>query len=295
MTRTTAFPQFLHSCIIKGRAAAALCALALACSFAAPAAAEESVDKTPLQKIQERGVLTVALYKDFPPFSDKGGGIDFDLATALAAKLGLKMTPLWFDAGDNMERDFRFMVVKGHPLGYGPADLMMHVPVDKEYMQRLKEVEIFAPYHRERYAMARNLEKIPTLDNLEPFEKMPLSVEDNCMGELVMLSADNGRYRENLKIFKTGGEAVAALRSGAVPAALAQQGELEGGLAGASGFEIDLPPQPVLRMRQWALGLAVRSDNLELAKLLQKAMNELVEEGKLKSIMQSYGVRLRQP
>ena len=295
MRRTSAFPQFLRRCNIKGRAAAALCALALACVFAAPAVAEESVEKTPLQKIQDRGVLTVALYKDFPPFSDKGVGIDVDLATALAAKLGLKMTPLWFDAGDNMERDFRFMVVKGHPLGYGPADMMMHVPVDKEYMQRLKDVEIFAPYHRERYAMARNLEKIPTLDNLEPFEKQSLSVEDNCMGELVMLSADNGRYRENLKIFKTGGEAVAALRSGAVPAALAQQGELEGGLAGASGFEIDLPPQPVLRMRQWALGLAVRSDNLELAKLLQKAMNDLVEEGKLKSIMQSYGVKLRQP
>ena len=46
-----------------------------------------------MQKVQQRGVLTVALYKDFAPFSDEGQGIDVELAQALAAKLGVAIGP----------------------------------------------------------------------------------------------------------------------------------------------------------------------------------------------------------
>ncbi|MCX7170857.1 MAG: hypothetical protein NTY41_11365, partial [Proteobacteria bacterium] len=134
-----------------GRATAALCALALAFLMAAPAAADE--EKTLLEKIQQRGTIKVAFYKDFPPFSDNGGGkfsdpgsgIDVALADALAAKLGVTVVPLWFDANEFMERDFRWMLVSGNPLGFGPADLMLHCPVDSDYMARVKDVTIFAP------------------------------------------------------------------------------------------------------------------------------------------------------
>jgi ABC-type amino acid transport substrate-binding protein len=293
MVRSSVFPAVLRSFQKGGRAAAALGALALSFLLAAPVAGAE--EKSALEKIQLRGTLTVALYKDFAPFSDNGRGIDVDLAQALAEKLGVKMSPLWFSAGEKMDDDLRKMVWKGTPIGYGPADLMMHVPVDRQYMVKNDQAKIFAPYHRERFAMGRQLEKLPTLDNLEPFEKLPIGVEGESMGALVMLSADSGRYRENLKIFKSSEEAVVALKSGAVAAVIAQQGELEGGLGDDSRFAIEPPPHPVLKMQQWVLGLAVKADSDDLAKALQKAMDELIADGTVQSIMQRYGVKHRQP
>jgi ABC-type amino acid transport substrate-binding protein len=294
MAQWAVFPAVLRRFRTGGRAAAALGALALALHIA-PLAGAEAGEKTALAGIQQRGILTVALYKEFAPFSDNGRGIDLDLAEALAAKLGVKMSPLWFHAGERMEDDFRKMVWKGTPIGYGPADVMMHVPVDRDYMARVEQVKIFAPYHRERFAIGRQLEKLPTLESLEPFEKLSLAVEGESMGALVMLSADNGRYREKLKIFKNAEEAIDALKSGTVVATLAQQGELEGILGEDSSFAIELPPHPVLKMRQWMLGLAVKAENDDLAKALEGAMNELLADGTVKTIMRRHGVKHRQP
>jgi hypothetical protein len=171
----------------------------------------------------------------------------------------------------------------------------MHVPVDRNYMAMVKQVKIFAPYHRERFAVGRLLEKLPTLESLEPFEKFSLAVDGESMGALVMLSADNGRYRDKLKIFKSAEEAVDALKSGTVVATLAQQGELEGILGDDSRFAIELPPHPVLKMRQWMLGLAVKAESDDVAKALEEAMNELLADGTVKSILQRHGVKHRQP
>ena len=252
-------------------------------------------DLTALQKIQKSGVLTVALYKDFAPFSDEGHGIDVDLAQALAAKLGVKMSPLWFNAGETTDDDLRKMVWKGTPIGYGPADLMMHVPVDRQYMAKVDQVKIFAPYHRERFALGRQLEALPTLENLEPFEKLSLGVEGESMGALVMLSADGGRYRDKLRIFKSSDDAIKSLKSGAVVAVLGQQGELEYGLQNDPRFAIDLPPNQLLKMQQWMIGLAVKVDNVELIAALENAMNELLADGTVTRIVQHYGLKHRQP
>lgn len=46
--------------------------------------------------------LKVAVYNALAPFSDKGQGIDADLASALARKLGLKLRLLSFNAGDDL-------------------------------------------------------------------------------------------------------------------------------------------------------------------------------------------------
>ena len=63
-----------------------------------------------LAKLQQAGILKVAVYKDFAPFSGKDSGIDIDFANALAQKLGLKLSLLPFDAGENLNDDLRNMV-----------------------------------------------------------------------------------------------------------------------------------------------------------------------------------------
>jgi cystine transport system substrate-binding protein len=52
-------------------------------------------------KIKQSGMLKVAVYNDFAPFSAANQGIDIDLADALAKKLGLKLSLLPFNAGDD--------------------------------------------------------------------------------------------------------------------------------------------------------------------------------------------------
>ena len=127
--------------------------------MAAPARAD-------IEKIKKSGVLRVAVYDNFAPFSNRSSGIDIDLADALSKKIGLKMTLLPFPAGENLGDDLRNMVWKGHYLGYGPADLMMHVPVDRLLMNENPQVTIFAPYHTETVRLVRNIASVPQYSGL---------------------------------------------------------------------------------------------------------------------------------
>ena len=45
----------------------------------------------------------------------------------------------------------------------------------------------------------------------------------------------------------------------------------------------------------WAVGLAVRKDDEDLARSLQGAMNELADSGELRAIFASYGVQVARP
>lgn len=257
-----------------------------------------AADAYDLAQVKARGQIRVALYKDFEPFSDddKGGsGVDVDIARLLAEKLGVKLQPLWFDADENTDDDLRNMVWRGTLFGYGPADFMMHVPVDKEYMAKNDKVIFFAPYYRERFAIARNLERVDKLESLEAFRSQKIGVEGATYPDTILLSADAGAYRANVVHYKTAGEAIQGLKNGEVSAVMAMQGELEGGLAGAKGFAISEPPLPVLNRRQWPLGLAVKAGHEELARALQQAINELASDGSLAKAFARHGVTYRAP
>ena len=95
-----------------------------------PAHADEHMDA-----IHKRGRLKVAVYNNFPPYSDAGKGIDVELGRALAARLGLQAEIIGFQAGEDMGDDLRNMVWKGHYLRGEPADVMLRVPVDPKFAQ----------------------------------------------------------------------------------------------------------------------------------------------------------------
>lgn len=246
-------------------------------------------------RVQKAGVLRVAFYNDFSPFSGDGKGSDVDLAGALAARMGLKMSPMFFDADENMDDDLRNMVWKGHYLGYGPADMMMHAPVDREYMARQDKVEFIAPYHRERYAVAFDTRRVDRLDTMTPFEKLPFGVVVDTLPDSVMLSADGGRYRAQLRHYKTLGEAVSALKTGEVAGVMALQGELEGALGADRHFAVEQAPIAMLNTRQWPVGIAIRKGEPQLGRAVMAAMNGLVSDGEVKRIMARHNVQWRAP
>jgi len=271
-----------RSCLRCFSAAAAAAALG---PFAAPAHA------TSLAKVRERGALVVGIYNDMPPFHVKGRGIDVALAQALADALGVKLSLLPFNADENMNDDLRNMVWRGHYLGYGPADALMHVPVDKPLMDATPQVSIFAPYYRERVVIARNLERLPVLESLQQLGRQPVAVPGQSIAGWLMIGADGGAYRDQLSTqWQDGTQCALALQRGEVTVAAGLASELESVLRGDPRFAIEALPSPRAPRDGWAAGLAVKQDATDLAQALQAAMNQLSERGSLKEMFAQQNV-----
>ena len=266
-------------------------ALAAAATLA-PNAARAAED---LDKIKARGRLIIGLYNDMPPFHVDGRGIDVELGKALAAALGVQPSFLPFNADENMNDDLRNMVWRGHYLGYGPADVLMHVPVDRPLMAANPRVEIFGPYYREHVVIARNLVQVPKMDSLAAFAGQRIAVAGQTLAGWLLLGADGGAYRDQLQTrWKDGTEAAQALLRGDVAGAAGVSSELESTLKGDARFAIE--PLPVPRMRQgWAVGMAVKKTAKDLAEALQGGLNGLADSGELGRLFAAASVAWRKP
>ena len=250
-------------------------------------------DDTPV--LRTAGTLKVAVYNDLAPFSNHGLGIDADLGAALAGKLGLKLALLPFDAGDDLNDDLRNMVWKGHYLGYGPADVMLHVPVDRMLMNANPQVEIFAPYYVETVRLVRSAQAIPQFDGVEALAGKRIGVEKVSISGMVMLGEGGGRFREQVHIYPTAIEALDQLKAGGLDAVLATRAQIESVMKGDPGFPLQEVPFDRLPRGGWAIGMAVKKDNLGLARQLQAALNDLAASGELKTLFAKYGVQAVRP
>lgn len=260
--------------------------LGMACA-AGIAARPSRAPATPLSQVRERGVLTAALYHDMPPFHVDGKGIDVELAQALAESLGVRLALLPFHADDSMNDDLRHMVWRGHYLGWGPADVLLHVPVDRPLMDANPQVRIVAPYCRDRVAIARRLDRIPQLDTLSQLAGERVAVPGQSLAGWLLIGADGGAYREQLRTqWKNGAEAARALSRGEVAAAAGLASELESVLGGDARFAVTPLPAPRAPRDGWAVGMAVKSDATGLAEALQSAVNELATSGRLRQIFE---------
>jgi ABC-type amino acid transport substrate-binding protein len=248
-----------------------------------------------LDKIRARGALVVAVYKDMPPFSSgaNSSGIDTDLAQALARAMGLSASMLPFTADENVNDDLRNMVWRGHYLGFGPADVMLHVPVDRPLMLGNPQVEIFAPYFRERVLVARRLDKLPRLESLDDFGQERIAVEGLSLAGWLLIGAEGGRLAAQLTTkLDNGVQAAQLLQRGEVAAAAGLWSELESTLGQDPRFAIE--PLPMPRMREgWAVGMAVKKGATDLAQALQAARNELQASGELAKIFAKGGLSWR--
>jgi ABC-type amino acid transport substrate-binding protein len=245
--------------------------------------------------LREAGILKVAVYNDLAPFSDHGQGIDADLGAALAGKLGLKLALLPFNAGDDLGDDLRNMVWKGHYLGYGPADVMLHVPVDRMLMNANPQVEIFAPYYVETVRLVRSAQAIPRFDSVDALAGKRIGVEKVSISGMVMLGEGGGRFREQVHIYPTAIEALEQLKEGSLDAVLATRAQIESVMKGDPAFPLQEVPFDRLPRGGWAVGMAVKKDNLGLARKLQAALNDMAASGELKTIFAKYGVQAVKP
>jgi ABC-type amino acid transport substrate-binding protein len=257
---------------------------------------------TPMQKIKARGTLKVAVYKENAPYSDGPNsdvrGLDVSIAKALAAKLNLQLALLPFDAGENMNDDLRNMVWKGHYLGYGPADVMIHVPVDRYLMNENKQVLIFGAYVREHLVVLHSKAKIDNVQNPQDLVGKSIAVEKGSGAASAMMGYQGGLVREKVSIFKDGMDAAKAVIAGQMDAAYVSRAQAEAAIhaTGSKGdWLLSSISLPGVMPAGWPLGMAVKADNKELATALDDALNALRQSGELLKVFQSHGLTLSAP
>lgn len=253
-----------------------------------------------LDDIKNKGVLSVSLYKDFPPYSyiadGKQTGIDVDIANALAAKLGVSSQIRLVGADENVEDDLRNNVWKGHYLGGGVTDLMLHMPVDNAFAEKVDKVKFIAPYQLEQVAFAFDTNKVGKQPTIANFMSDPIGVEIDTLSDLYLLEAMQGQISKNIRHFENLSKATTALKAGEVAGVMGPRGELEGLLAERPDtIQIQSLVTPGLARSNWAMGIAVKADNEELVKAINENMAALVRDGTVKKIFEQYKVTYTPP
>jgi len=248
-----------------------------------------------LDTVTERGIVRFAVYRDFPPFSHRVGGTlegaDVDLAKVIGQKLGLGVEFMELTADENMDDDLRNAVWKGHYLGGGVADVMMHVPVNRDFAQRNDLVVIFGAYQRETFAVARDPSRISETAGFPVFQTEKVGVELDTVPDFFLSGAFGGRLRENVVHFNTVEQAVTGLKRGSVAAVFAPLSQLEGALGpDKAKFPIGKMPAPNLTPSEWQIGMAVKQDGHDLAYRVGDVVTELLDSGTVKEIYDRHGL-----
>jgi ABC-type amino acid transport substrate-binding protein len=251
-----------------------------------------------LAQIRQKGSLEVAVYAEFPPFSsgksaEDAKGIDVDLARAIAQQLGVKLRLRLVSAGESTSDDLRNHIWKGHYMGGGVADVMLHVGYDPVFADHEKSVILFAPYFHETVVVAYAPTRIPHLESPIALSEHRIAVEGDTISDHIMSSAYGGSLRKAAVRELSLEEAASAYKGGTVDAVMGPKGELQGlfNELGVTGVSFR-PQESIGPMRtSWDIGLAVKRDGgADLSEAVGKVVMTLQANGTLREIFKHYGV-----
>lgn len=265
--------------------------------------AHAQTELSDLARIRASGSLKVAVYKDNAPFSDGPAndiqGLDVSIATALARQLQLKLSLLPFDAGENMNDDLRNMVWRGHYLGYGPADVMLQVPVDKYLMQKNRQVLILAPYMRQQLVLVHDTRRIAEVGSPEDLKGLPLAVERGAGAASALMGYGGGLLRTQVGIHNSGELAVQAVVEGKAAAAYVTRAQAESVLSRTEPRpgQIRLGTLALGGVPEsgWPVGMAIKTEHKDLGQALEVALKSMRDSGELLAIFQKHGLTLTAP
>lgn len=270
---------------------AAALGLLVVLSNVAPTAAR------PLDDVREAGAVRIAVYRDFPPFSDvRNGnfsGVDVDIGRAVAERLGLRADFMAVTAGETVDDDLRNAVWKGHYLGGGVADIMLHVPVDRRFALRNGQVMLFGAYARMQLVQASDGRSEDGAIDLADVGDEKVGVEVATLGDYYLVSAFNGRLRPNVVHYPTATAGAEALRDGEVAVAIASRAEMEAGL-GSSRENFILKPVEIPGS-SWLIGAAVDEHSRDLGYAVADILAAMVDQGEMERIFAAHWLSYAAP
>ena len=257
----------------------------------------------PLDDVVDSGKLTVFAYSDYAPYSwqDESGahGIDVEIGRAFGEALGVEVEFLIRGADENLDDDLRVNVWKGDLINRRAADVMMHVPYDREVDARNELAVLMAPYFQEEMALLHDAAVLPEVPNFGRFVSTPIAVELDTAGDFFLSNAFGGQLQQSVVRGRTFDDAAGLYVAGEVPALLSSRAQAEWVAREAEkvGLESRLssPPMPGIVRGGWPIGLAVRHDSRDLGYALGDVLATLIESGEMKAIYARYGVTWLEP
>lgn len=253
-------------------------------------------DADAFDKIRERGVLEVAVYDRFPPFSSEqngqASGLDVDLAAALARELGLKLKVRSVRDGEDMDDDLRNFLWKGSVVGGSTVDLMMHIGADQQYVERQDKVLIFGVYLHEAVAVGLRANRFPNFAGLDQLKGKKIAVELGSISDAYLSSAYGSLLRDSLVRYPDTTAAVSAFVKDEADAVVAPRAEMQGLLKQLGGPAV--APKQVdftgMFRSAWDIGMAVKATAPKLKAALNEALIRLETSGELAAIYAKYGL-----
>jgi ABC-type amino acid transport substrate-binding protein len=259
--------------------------------------------------ILEAGVVKIAVYENFPPYSWLDGdipkGIDVELASRIAKGLGVELEIQWLAPDENLDADLRNAIWRGpridnsvnddsaSRLGKNVADIMMRVPYDREYSELRDEtghlknelVYMLAPYQREQWQIAYDGNKIDNVTTVAVFQYHSIGVEIDSVPAFYMTSAFNGRMREKTRHFAKVTEAFHALEGGDVDAVMGLKTQISWlmGESGKDNLKYAENGFPMMGKQTWDIGIAIHTNFRQLGYAVGDIIEDEVRSGRLEA------------
>ena len=224
----------------------------------------------------ESGKLIMATNAFFPPYEyyegEKIVGIDVEIATAVADKLGLELVI------EDVEFDSIIAGVQSGKYDIGCAG--MTVTED-----RLKSVNFSTPYATgiQSIIVAADSE-ITDIDALVGGD-YKVGVQSGTTGDIYMSAPveEGGVGEERIERFAKGNDAVIALTSGKIGAVVIDNEPAKAFVAANSSLKILETPYTV---EDYAM--AINKDNVALKDAINQALKELTDDGTIAAIVNKY-------
>ena len=271
-------------------------AVALALSLARAGGA----DARPFDDIVESGVINIAVYRAFAPFAEENGGdpegIDIDLGRAIAREIGVEPNFMFFTADETVDDDLRNAVWKGHLIHRYVADLMLHVPYDRQLDLRNELAALYAPYFRDRIVVAHDASIAGRAAPLMALRGEAIGAELDSLSDFLLMSAYGGVLRQDVVHFATTTEAATALREGELGAVVGRASQIEAALGDRlAEFALGPVDLPTMARPAWIVGIAVREDSRDVGYAVEDIFARLVQSGEMQRIFAEHGVTWRSP
>jgi polar amino acid transport system substrate-binding protein len=249
----------------------------------------------PLDEVVAAGSLRVIAYLDNAPFSweDDGTpkGIDVELARAIARELGVAAEIVLRMQGEKTDDDLRVNVWKGPLTGGGVGDIMMHVPIDREFALRNREAVLGNAYCQERVALAIHPELTGDNPSFDAFKTRKIGVQLGTVADYFLMTYDNGALIPTVAHHvkpEAGAREFAAKQTAAL---LGVRSQIEP-LLHEQGLKpvIVEPAMPGIVRSQWLVGMAWKENSRDLGYAIAAALEKIRASGELERIFTAHGV-----
>ena len=244
--------------------------IALVAVFAACGAKDDT-------NTDEKTTLVMATNAAFPPYEYKEGdnfaGIDIEIAQAIADKLGMTLEI----------KDVEFGSIVG---GVQTGKFDMGIAGMTVTDERLESVNFSTSYATGiQVVIVTEDSAIKSLDDLKGDGSMKFGVQQDTTGDIYASASveEDGYGEENVIRYKTGADAVHALKTGKVQAVIIDNEPAKSFVAANEGLKI--------LDGTWVeenYAIAIAKENTELLNDVNNALAELKTEGKLDSIISKY-------